>query len=41
MHERSFGQSMHSITSFVEYPLKTLLLTIVAAVDAIMARRKK
>ena len=31
MRERNFGQSMHSITSFVEYPLKTLLLIIVAA----------
>jgi glycosyltransferase involved in cell wall biosynthesis len=41
MRERNFGQSMHSITSFLDYPIKTLLLTIVAAVDAIIARRKK
>jgi len=41
MRERSFGRSMHSPTSFIEYPLKTLLLTIVAAIDAVFARRGK
>jgi hypothetical protein len=39
IRERTFGQSMHSLSSIVEYPLKTLLLTVVAAVDALLARR--
>jgi glycosyltransferase involved in cell wall biosynthesis len=37
--ERSHGQSMYSALDFVEYPMKTLLLTLVAAVDAVLARR--
>jgi len=37
--ERSHGQSMYSALDFVEYPTKTLLLTLVAAVDAVLARR--
>jgi hypothetical protein len=41
MGERSFGESMHSFASFIDYPLKTLLLTIVAAIDAFIARRVK
>jgi glycosyltransferase involved in cell wall biosynthesis len=41
MQERNFGKSMHSYTSFVEYPLKTLLLTFVAAVDALIERRAR
>jgi glycosyltransferase involved in cell wall biosynthesis len=41
MRKRTFGQSMHSFTSFIEYPLKTLLLTFVAAIDAFIARRVK
>jgi glycosyltransferase involved in cell wall biosynthesis len=41
MKERTFGQSMYSLTSFIEYPMKTMLLTIVAAVDALLARGPK
>jgi hypothetical protein len=41
MRDRSFGRSMHSFTSFIEYPLKTLTLTIVAMIDALVARRTK
>ncbi len=37
--ERVSGRSMHSITSIVEYPLKTLLLTMLAAVDVYLTRR--
>jgi glycosyltransferase involved in cell wall biosynthesis len=37
--ERLFGQSMHSFKSVFHYPLKTLLLTLVAAIDAFVARR--
>jgi len=37
--ERAFGISMHSTSSIVEYPLKTLLLTFVAVVDVFLARR--
>lgn len=39
--DRAYGQSMHSIRSILEYPLKTLLLTLVAAVDTVLARRSK
>jgi len=39
--ERTFGHSMHSFTSVYHYPLKTLLLTIVAAMDALLARRTR
>jgi glycosyltransferase involved in cell wall biosynthesis len=39
VHERTHGQSMYSISSVVEYPIKTLVLTLVAAVDAILHRR--
>ena len=41
MRERNLGRSMHSFTSFLEYPLKTLLLTLVAAIDVFIARRHK
>jgi hypothetical protein len=39
VHEREHGQSMYSISSAIEYPIKTLLLMLVAAVDAILQRR--
>jgi glycosyltransferase involved in cell wall biosynthesis len=39
--QRSFGQSMHSVTSIFRYPLKTLLLSVVAAMDVLIARRTK
>jgi glycosyltransferase involved in cell wall biosynthesis len=38
---RSFGRSMHSLGSVVRYPVQTLLLTIVAAMDAFLARRPR
>jgi glycosyltransferase involved in cell wall biosynthesis len=41
MGKREYGRSMHSLTSFVEYPMKTLLLTLVAAADALLERRAK
>jgi glycosyltransferase involved in cell wall biosynthesis len=41
MLERNFGKSMHSYISFVEYPLKTLLLTFVAAIDALIERSSR
>jgi glycosyltransferase involved in cell wall biosynthesis len=39
--ERAFGRSMHSFKSVFHYPLKTLLLTMVAAMDVFLARRVK
>ena len=39
MLEREHGNSMHSLTSLFHYPLKTLLLTIVATMDAFIGRR--
>jgi glycosyltransferase involved in cell wall biosynthesis len=39
VREREYGQSMYSISSAIEYPMKTLLLTLVAAVDAILQRK--
>jgi glycosyltransferase involved in cell wall biosynthesis len=39
VHERDHGESMHSWWSAIEYPTKTLLLTLVAAVDALLTRR--
>jgi glycosyltransferase involved in cell wall biosynthesis len=39
--ERSDGRSMHSIASIFQYPLKTLLLTIVAAMDVLIQRRAR
>ncbi len=41
VQERTFGRSMYSFTSLIEYPMKTLLLTMVAAVDALLARRAR
>lgn len=39
--ERSNGSSMHSIASIFQYPLKTLLLTMVAAMDVLIQRRTR
>jgi glycosyltransferase involved in cell wall biosynthesis len=37
--ERTFGQSMHSLASVFQYPLKTVLLTIAVLMDAFLIRR--
>lgn len=39
--ERSHGQSMHSVGSIFHYPLKTLVLTVVAAMDVMLQRRAR
>jgi glycosyltransferase involved in cell wall biosynthesis len=39
VQERVYGRSMHSFFSILAYPLQTLLLTIVAIVDAMLDRR--
>lgn len=39
--ERTFGQSMYSPISAFEYPLKTLLLTVVSILDAFLVRRRR
>jgi hypothetical protein len=39
VRERTFGHSMHSFASIFQYPLKTILLTIVAFMDAFLLRR--
>lgn len=39
--ERTFGHSMHSFASIFQYPLKTILLTIVATMDALLTRRAR
>lgn len=41
VEERTFGRSMHSIASVFQYPLKTILLTIVAFMDAFLVRRTR
>ena len=41
VRERAFGRSMHSLVSAIRYPLQTLLLTIVAAMDVFLARRPR
>ncbi|MBE2197889.1 MAG: glycosyltransferase family 2 protein [Anaerolinea sp.] len=40
VQERTHGRSMHSIVSVFQYPLKTILLTIVAFMDAFFLRRQ-
>ncbi|MGH2536483.1 MAG: glycosyltransferase family 2 protein [Candidatus Promineifilaceae bacterium] len=37
--DRAHGRSMHSLASVFQYPPKTLLLTTVAAVDALLEKR--
>jgi glycosyltransferase involved in cell wall biosynthesis len=39
VYEREHGRSMHSLISVFAYPLQTLLLTVVALVDALLTRR--
>jgi glycosyltransferase involved in cell wall biosynthesis len=39
--DRLLGRSMHSFTSIFRYPLQTVLLTFVAVVDALLARRTR
>jgi glycosyltransferase involved in cell wall biosynthesis len=39
--ERLHGESMHSWTSIFEYPIKTLLLILVAVVDAQLTRKAR
>jgi glycosyltransferase involved in cell wall biosynthesis len=41
VEERRAGKSMHSYTSIFTYPLKTLLLTLVAAFDVLITRRSR
>jgi glycosyltransferase involved in cell wall biosynthesis len=41
VQERKHGRSMHSITSVFLYPVKTILLTAVAVMDAFLVRRTK
>jgi glycosyltransferase involved in cell wall biosynthesis len=41
VREREHGRSMHSIASVFKYPLKTILLTVVAFMDAFLLRRTK
>ena len=41
MDQRAFGRSMHSFKSVFQYPLKTVLLTVVAAMDAFILRRER
>ncbi len=41
VHERVYGRSMHTYISLVAYPLQTLLLTVVAIVEALLARRTR
>ncbi len=37
--ERTAGQSMHSLASVFQYPIKTILLTIAVLMDVILIRR--
>lgn len=39
--ERTLGRSMHSFASVFRYPLQTVLLTVIAVVDSLLARRTK
>jgi glycosyltransferase involved in cell wall biosynthesis len=41
VQERRSGRSMHSISSVFLYPLKTILLTVVAIMDVLLVRRTK
>lgn len=41
VQERTHGRSMHSLASIFHYPLKTILLTVVAVMDAFLIRRPK
>jgi glycosyltransferase involved in cell wall biosynthesis len=39
--ERMYGRSMHSSINSLHYPLKTILLTLVAAIDGLLGRRAR
>jgi glycosyltransferase involved in cell wall biosynthesis len=41
VQERTHGRSMHSLASIFHYPLKTILLTVVAIMDAFLMRRAR
>jgi len=41
VYERSAGHSMYSFASIFSYPLKTLVLTLVTAIDVLLARRSQ
>lgn len=41
VRERRYGQSMHSLASVFQYPVKTLILTVVAAMDVWLTRRPR
>ncbi len=41
VQERTHGRSMHSYLSIVAYPSQTLLLALVATMDALLTRREK
>jgi glycosyltransferase involved in cell wall biosynthesis len=39
VRKREHGQSMYSLVSVVEYPIKTLLLSLLAVIDVLVQRR--
>jgi len=41
VRERSHGESMHTMASIFNYPLRTLILTVVAAMDVMIQRRSR
>jgi glycosyltransferase involved in cell wall biosynthesis len=41
VRERVHGRSMHSLASVFQYPVKTLILTVVAAMDVWLTRRPR
>lgn len=41
VQERTHGRSMHSLASVFQYPLKTILLTVVAMMDAFLMRKAR
>lgn len=40
VQERTHGRSMHSIASVFQYPIKTILLTLAAIMDAYLVKRQ-
>jgi glycosyltransferase involved in cell wall biosynthesis len=41
VHERKHGHSMHTLASVFQYPIKTILLIVVAFMDAFLIRRSR
>ena len=41
VRQRAHGNSMYSLFSLLSYPLQTLLLTVVATLDAMLIRRSR